>query len=198
MATTATPTVIAVTTAQVVLPAGLQGNVTVAPPAMKKQKTSGEWRWMKESFSFVVISILAMLFIHNPHTEIYLGHLMKTLSVGSSIYWHFIKVWYWCIVFQQNVHIIFQRFLHLANHPVLSSCLCVITCSSRRDPECSEWLWCELWPRGTGRGIQLQETQLRSGWETQRSSLLLGMHLYDIFWPIPISDNFLAKKPWYR
>lgn len=92
MATTATPTVIAVTTAQVVLPAGLQGNVTVAPPAMKKQKTSGEWRWMKESFSFVVISILAMLFIHNPHTEIYLGHLMKTLSVGSSIYWHFIKV----------------------------------------------------------------------------------------------------------
>ncbi|XP_014011783.1 potential DNA-binding protein C17orf49 homolog isoform X2 [Salmo salar] len=42
MATTATPTVIAVTTAQVVLPAGLQGNVTVAPPAMKKQKTSAD------------------------------------------------------------------------------------------------------------------------------------------------------------
>uniref|UniRef100_A0A4W5Q4U6 Chromosome 17 open reading frame 49 n=1 Tax=Hucho hucho TaxID=62062 RepID=A0A4W5Q4U6_9TELE len=40
MATTATPTVIAVPTAQVVLPAGLQGNVTVAPPTMKKQKTS--------------------------------------------------------------------------------------------------------------------------------------------------------------
>lgn len=48
MATTATPTVIAVPTAQVILPAGLQGNVTVAPPAMKKQKTSGEWRWMDE------------------------------------------------------------------------------------------------------------------------------------------------------
>ncbi|XP_041723908.1 chromatin complexes subunit BAP18 isoform X4 [Coregonus clupeaformis] len=38
--TTATTTVIAVPTAQVVVPAGLQGNVTVAPPAMKKQKTS--------------------------------------------------------------------------------------------------------------------------------------------------------------
>ncbi|XP_021470331.1 chromatin complexes subunit BAP18-like isoform X1 [Oncorhynchus nerka] len=42
MATTATPTVIAVPTAQVILPAGLQGNVTVAPPAMKKQKTSAD------------------------------------------------------------------------------------------------------------------------------------------------------------
>ncbi|XP_010898126.1 chromatin complexes subunit BAP18 isoform X5 [Esox lucius] len=40
MATTATPTVIAVPTSQVVVTAGLQGSVTVAPPTMKKQKTS--------------------------------------------------------------------------------------------------------------------------------------------------------------
>ncbi|XP_010898123.1 chromatin complexes subunit BAP18 isoform X1 [Esox lucius] len=42
MATTATPTVIAVPTSQVVVTAGLQGSVTVAPPTMKKQKTSAD------------------------------------------------------------------------------------------------------------------------------------------------------------
>ncbi|XP_041738611.1 chromatin complexes subunit BAP18 isoform X4 [Coregonus clupeaformis] len=41
MATTATPTVIAVPTSQVVMKAGVQGNVTtVAPPTMKKQKSA--------------------------------------------------------------------------------------------------------------------------------------------------------------
>ncbi|CAB1351418.1 unnamed protein product [Coregonus sp. 'balchen'] len=40
MATTATPTVIAVPTSQVVMKAGVQGNVTVAPSTMKKQKSA--------------------------------------------------------------------------------------------------------------------------------------------------------------
>ncbi|KAL0969998.1 hypothetical protein UPYG_G00235760 [Umbra pygmaea] len=42
MATTATPTVIAVPTSQVVVTTGLQGNVTVAQPTMKKQKTAAD------------------------------------------------------------------------------------------------------------------------------------------------------------
>ncbi|XP_070977460.1 chromatin complexes subunit BAP18-like isoform X4 [Oncorhynchus clarkii lewisi] len=40
MATTATPTVIAVPTSQVVMKAGVQGNVTLAIPTMKKQKSA--------------------------------------------------------------------------------------------------------------------------------------------------------------
>ncbi|KAK6323434.1 hypothetical protein J4Q44_G00057730 [Coregonus suidteri] len=42
MATTATPTVIAVPTSQVVMKAGVQGNVTVAPSTMKKQKSAAD------------------------------------------------------------------------------------------------------------------------------------------------------------
>ncbi|KAM9406449.1 BPTF-associated chromatin complex component 1 isoform 4-T4 [Salvelinus alpinus] len=40
MATTATPTVIAVPTSKVVMKAGVQGNVTLAIPTMKKQKSA--------------------------------------------------------------------------------------------------------------------------------------------------------------
>uniref|UniRef100_A0A8C8MC93 Chromatin complexes subunit BAP18 n=1 Tax=Oncorhynchus tshawytscha TaxID=74940 RepID=A0A8C8MC93_ONCTS len=42
MATTATPTVIAVPTSQVVMKAGVQGNVTLAIPTMKKQKSAAD------------------------------------------------------------------------------------------------------------------------------------------------------------
>ncbi|XP_038852162.1 chromatin complexes subunit BAP18-like isoform X4 [Salvelinus namaycush] len=40
MATTATPTVIAVPTSKVVMKAGVQGNMTLAIPTMKKQKSA--------------------------------------------------------------------------------------------------------------------------------------------------------------
>ncbi|XP_023826498.1 chromatin complexes subunit BAP18 isoform X3 [Salvelinus sp. IW2-2015] len=42
MATTATPTVIAVPTSKVVMKAGVQGNVTLAIPTMKKQKSAAD------------------------------------------------------------------------------------------------------------------------------------------------------------
>lgn len=55
MATTATPTVIAVPTSQVVMKAGVQGNVTLAIPTMKKQKSAGEWGWMKEGINQYIL-----------------------------------------------------------------------------------------------------------------------------------------------